>query len=156
MGETTPNYSFKKRNLGHPVRDDDIGDNLDLIDAAIKARADAIATQKGIISVGNLDITEATVWKIEFPFKVTINKVNTAVAIALSANESTVVLKNNAGSAMANGTVTIASAAAKGEVDTASPTTNNVIDVGESMQLVPGGECSTGKVIATVHYTRTP
>lgn len=38
----TTNYSFKKEKLGHPVRDDNIGDNLDLIDTAIKARADAI------------------------------------------------------------------------------------------------------------------
>lgn len=39
----TTNYSFAKRALGHPVRDDDIGDNLDLIDSAIKAREDEIA-----------------------------------------------------------------------------------------------------------------
>ena len=57
MGETTTNYSFKKRNLGHPVQDDDIGDNLDLIDAAIKAREDEIdaleALADGKIIVGN-------------------------------------------------------------------------------------------------------
>lgn len=206
MGDTTTNYTFKKRKLGHSVRDDDIGDNLDLIDTAIKAReteidalealadgkilvgnGDGVASDvgmsgdvtilntgettigankvtiskleaallKGLITVGNLDITEATVWKIEFPFKVTINKVNTVVAIGLSANETTVTLKNNAGSAMANGVITVASGAAKGDVDTASPTTNNVIAAGEDIQLVSSAACTTGKVIATIHYTRT-
>lgn len=40
MADVTANYSFKKRKIGHPVRDDDVGDNLVLIDAAIKARED--------------------------------------------------------------------------------------------------------------------
>lgn len=35
---TTTYYSFGKAKLGHPVRDDDIGDNLDLIDTAIHDR----------------------------------------------------------------------------------------------------------------------
>ena len=38
---TTANYNFKKEKHGHPVRDDDIGDNLDLIDAAIASRPSA-------------------------------------------------------------------------------------------------------------------
>lgn len=37
---TTTNYSFKKSKLGHPVRDDDIGENLDMIDTEIKKRED--------------------------------------------------------------------------------------------------------------------
>ena len=41
---TTDNYNFKKSKLGHPVRDDDIGENLDKIDAAIKDREDEIDT----------------------------------------------------------------------------------------------------------------
>ena len=153
---TTTNYSFVKRKIGHPVRDDDIGDNLVLIDTAIKVRETEIdALQKGLITAGNIDITATTVWKIEFPFKVTINKVNTVVSIGLSAHQTTVTLKNNAGTSMTNVVVTIASAAAKGYVDTASPTLNNVIDAGEDLQLVSSGSCTTGNVIAIVHYTRT-
>lgn len=57
MADTTVNYSFKKRKIGHPVRDDDVGDNLDLIDAAIKAREDEMDTMEaladGKIIVGN-------------------------------------------------------------------------------------------------------
>jgi len=40
----TTNYSFKKQQLGHPTRDTDLGDNLDLIDTTIKTRADAITS----------------------------------------------------------------------------------------------------------------
>jgi hypothetical protein len=113
------------------------------------------ALKKGISVFGDVDITETTVWKIEFPFKVTIDKVNTVVSVALSANETTVTLKNNGGTSMTNGVITIASAAAKGDVDTASPTGHNVIAAGEDIQLVSSGACSTGKVIVTIHYTRT-
>lgn len=113
------------------------------------------ALKKGISVFGDVDITEATVWKIEFPFKVTIDKVNTVVSTALSAHETTVTLKNNIGTSMTDGVITIGSEAAKGDVDTASPTGHNVIGTGEDIQLISSGACSTGKVIVTIHYTRT-
>lgn len=53
----TANYSFEKHEFGYPVRDDELGANLDLIDAAIKAREDetdaADALASGKIIVGN-------------------------------------------------------------------------------------------------------
>ena len=55
----TDNYRFKKHHFGYPVRDDELGDALDLIDAAIKARedetdaTDTLADAK--IIVGNSD-----------------------------------------------------------------------------------------------------
>ena len=109
---------------------------------------------KGIVTYSPLNITGTTVWKIEFPFKVTINKVNTVVTTALSAHATDVTLKNNAGTAMTGGVITIASGAAIGDIDTASPTEHNVIDVGEDLQIVSDGACTTGIVIATIHYTR--
>jgi hypothetical protein len=58
MAETT-NYNLVKASLGHSVRDVDIGSNLDLIDTAIKARADSItaleALADGKIMVGDGD-----------------------------------------------------------------------------------------------------
>ena len=54
---TTDNYGFVKHHFGYPVRDDELGDNLDLIDAAIKAREDETdasdALVDGKIIVGN-------------------------------------------------------------------------------------------------------
>jgi len=54
---TTSNYSFKKNDFGYPVRDDELGSNLDMIDTAIKAREDetdaADALANGKIIVGN-------------------------------------------------------------------------------------------------------
>ena len=61
----TTNYSFKKRKMGHPVRDDDVGDNLDLIDTTIKARETEIdaleALADGKILVGDGDGVAADV-----------------------------------------------------------------------------------------------
>lgn len=42
MTVLTTNYSFKKEALGHPERDTTIGDNLDLIDTAIKGVSDTV------------------------------------------------------------------------------------------------------------------
>lgn len=54
---TTDNYNFKKEHFGYPTRDDEVGDNLDLIDTAIKARETEIdaleALADGKILVGN-------------------------------------------------------------------------------------------------------
>lgn len=56
---TTDNYNFVKHAFGYPTRDDELGSNLDLIDAAIKARedetdaADALADGKVIVGNGS-------------------------------------------------------------------------------------------------------
>ena len=108
---------------------------------------------KGIVTAGNLDICGTTVWKINFPFKVKIDKVITVVTIALSANITTLTLNNHAGTAMAP-TIEIGSAAALGVVDSGIPTTNNEIGADEDLQIVSDGACSTGKINVQVHYTR--
>lgn len=55
--DITDNYSFVKHHFGYPVRDDELGSNLDLIDVAIKARETEIdaleALAEGKILVGN-------------------------------------------------------------------------------------------------------
>jgi hypothetical protein len=61
----TAYYSLDKASLGHSVRDVDIGANLDIIDTAIKARADSItaleALADGKIMVGDGDGAAADV-----------------------------------------------------------------------------------------------
>lgn len=63
---TTTNYGFKKRALGHPVRDDDIGVNLDMIDTEIHNRETDVTINTGDIATNTADIaaiTESvTVW----------------------------------------------------------------------------------------------
>lgn len=115
----------------------------------------ATTLSKGVVTFGNIALKGTEVWKLEFPFKVTIDKVNTVVSIVLSDHATSLTLKNHAGTTMENGGITIDALAAVGDVDTASPTLSNVIDAGESMQFVSNGACSSGKVIAVVHYTRT-
>ena len=51
----TTNYSFKKQDLGHPLRDTYIADNLDLIDTAIKARQNEIFADDIPLRLGSAD-----------------------------------------------------------------------------------------------------
>jgi hypothetical protein len=50
--EETSNYKLVKASLGHSVRDVDIGSNLELIDAALKASADEIFALKAALLYG--------------------------------------------------------------------------------------------------------
>jgi hypothetical protein len=61
----TINYSFEKQDFGHPVRDNELGDNLDLIDSAIKAREHTKGTSNfagsgGVTITHNLDLSDYT------------------------------------------------------------------------------------------------
>lgn len=56
---TTSNYGFKKRALGHPERDYDIGANLDMIDTEIKAREDE--TDGITVTTNTWDVEKATI-----------------------------------------------------------------------------------------------
>lgn len=51
---TTTYYSFEKMKLGHPVRDDDIGDNLDKIDTAIRTGVDGDITLTGKVHLDSI------------------------------------------------------------------------------------------------------
>ena len=156
MGETTANYSFKKRNLGHPVRDDDIGDNLDLIDVAIKARADAIASLKGVLSVGPILQVDALNLTVYFPFKVTITKVRSFLLVVLATADSVVTMKKHDGTSMTDGVLTITSTGSVGDEDSCSPSAENVIAAGEKMTLAIGGGASAGEALFFIEYMRTP
>ena len=61
----TVNYSFVKQDFGHPVRDNELGENLDLIDSAIKAREHTEGTSNfagsgGVTITHNLDLSDYT------------------------------------------------------------------------------------------------
>ena len=72
----TTNYSFVKRKIGHPVRDDDIGDNLELIDTAIKAREDetdgiTVTTNTWAVEKATITLTGATKVNLDGPVDLT-------------------------------------------------------------------------------------
>ena len=152
----TTNYSFVKRALGHPVRDDDIGSNLDLIDSAIKAREDAIATLKGTISFPlSFETDEQTATKLYFPFKATINKIRSIVMKALAATDNGTITGANSTGNSANGVVTVVASAILNEEDSASPTTNIEVAADSYYKLTTSKTTAGGKVLVSVEYTRT-
>ena len=116
------------------------------LEAAIVART---------MSFGSILITETTAWKIYFKEKATITKITSIVTVALSANQTVLTAKNSAASSMADGAITIASGAAAGEVDTASPSDNNVVTAGDFIIVASDGAPTTGEVILNIEYTLT-
>lgn len=152
----TINYSFVKRKIGHPVRDDDIGDNLDLIDAAIKARQTENETLEEVMTFAmSFETNEQTITKLYFPFKATINKIRSIVMKALADTDTGTITGANATGASANGVVTIAASAALNEEDSAIPTTNNVVAADSYYKLTTAKSTAGGKVLVSLEYTRT-
>ena len=152
----TTNYSFKKRKIGHPVRDDDVGDNLDSIDTAIKARETEIDTLEEVSTFAmSFETNEQTATKIYFPYKVTINKIRSIVMKALGGTDTGTITGANATGNSATGVVTVAISAALNEEDNASPTTNNVVAADNYYKLTTAKATAGGKVLVSLEYTRT-
>jgi hypothetical protein len=152
----TANYSFKKRKIGHPVRDDDVGDNLDLIDTAIKARQTENETLEEVMTFAmSFETNEQTATKLYFPYKVTINKIRSIVMKALGATDTGTITGANSTGNSTGGVVTIAISAALDEEDNASPTTNNVVAADGYYKLTTAKSTAGGKVLVSLEYTRT-
>ena len=139
------------------------GDATIIASGALTIAANAVtiakieaALRKGVVAVGPLlqaEVLNATVY---FPFKVTINKVRAFTTVIIGGADSVITLKDHSGDTMANGTITIATAgSAVGDEDSASPTTNNVIDADEKIILAHDGGPNAGEAYFTIEYTRT-
>ena len=111
----------------------------DLAVTAAKLASDAVETAKikdlavthpkllaelleGIVDIEvSFESGETTTHTIYFPMKVTINKIRSFVTIALAGTDAgTITSKNNGGTNMTDGVVTIAASAAIAEEDSAS------------------------------------
>jgi predicted ATP-grasp superfamily ATP-dependent carboligase len=115
------------------------------------------AVSKGLLALEvSFETGEQTTHTIEFPFKVTINKLRAFVTKDLAGTDAgTITAKNNAGTAMTGGTITLAASSAVGTVGTATPTANNVIDTGQVLQLTVAKTTAGGRARVEIQYTRT-
>lgn len=112
------------------------------------------ALQKGLAIVGPLDITGTTVWYLEFPFKVDIEKVIGVVTATIDATAN-IQAKNAAGTMMTDGSFNLtASEYAIGKFKSCSPTASKEIAADASMQIVSDGAAGTGTIYAVIHYKR--
>lgn len=76
------------------------------------------------------------------PFNATLTKVDTTLQGAITTANSTLTVRNNAGSSA--GTITVAFAgSAAGDIDTLSPSSNNTFTTGQKMSIETDGASST-------------
>ena len=156
MGKTTTNYSLKKETLGHPIRDTFTAANLDLIDAAIKARQDSIESLKGVITLDmSFEANLVSATKIYFPFTVEIEKIRSIVTKAVADTDNGTITGANSVGASTNGVVTVAASSAVNDEDTATPTTNVSVAAGSYYKLTTAKETKGGTVLVTLEYKRT-
>jgi len=85
---TTTNYSFKKKALGHPLRDTYTAPNLDLIDAAIKAREASIDALEALAD-GKIMVGSASGVAVDVAMSGDVTILNTG-ATAIGANKVTI------------------------------------------------------------------
>lgn len=93
------------------------------------------------LELGIADLSaEASYFKV-VPFNARLVRAYSVTNGAVAAADVTVTLKNNAGTALTNGAITIATAAsAAGDIDSCEPTANNVFTQGQKIEaLVTGG-----------------
>ena len=153
--ENTLNYSFVTSTLGHPVRDTRVGDNLTLIDTAIKAREDSIETlAAGIVTVPlSFQTNELTSTKVYFPFAATITKIRSIVMLAIAGTDNGTITGNNGSDS--TGVVTVEASAALNVEDSADPVDNNTVAADSYYMLTTAKSTKGGKVLVTLEYTQS-
>lgn len=81
------------------------------------------------------------------PFTGNVTKIYTVIDQALTTADETLTFKNNAGTGMTSGVVTITqSGSADGDIDSATPSANNSFTAGEKITCSIGGENGTAAV----------
>ncbi len=93
---------------------------------------------------------------VYFNSDVTVNKVRALVTSALSgSDDGTITCKNNAGSSMSGGVVTLVASSPVASEATATPTTNNTFTSGQKMQLTVAKTTTGGAATVFIEYTVT-
>ena len=131
-------------------------DTLQVKDTGIAISKLEAALLKGInLFTMRFENNEQTATKIYFPFKVTINKIRSIVMLALGGSDAGTITGANSTGNSANGIVTVAASAPLNEEDSASPTSNNVVEADSYYKLTTAKTTAGGKVLVTLEYTRT-
>ncbi len=113
------------------------------------------AMTPGIVTVPmSFEDGEQTATKIYFPFKVRIDKIRSIVMKAIAGTDDGTITGANASGNSANGVVTVAASSALNTEDSATPTSNNVVEAGSYYKLTASKSTAGGKVLVTLEYTR--
>lgn len=122
---------------------------------AEKVTTDELIGPEGIVSIGPLAVTADTIWYLDFPVKVDVDKVAVVCSTAIDAT-CNVAAKNATGTFMTDGSFNFDPSGVIGDSESVTPTANNEIAADASMQIVadPDAAVTTGAIYAVVHYTR--
>lgn len=94
--------------------------------------------------------------KVLFPFACTLTGIYAEVTKTVQATDScTITPKNNAGTVMGSGTLTLAAGTTIGTAFTSAPVTNNTFTAGQVLTLTVNKGTPGGKALLTLTYTRT-
>lgn len=109
----------------------------------------------GAITVEMNDVSAVETVYVLMPRACTVTKISSVLLNAITIANSIVTARNHAGTSM--GTLTVAfSGSAAGDIDTLSPSSNNVFAAGERLRLVSdGGSTTTSRLFFTIEYTIT-
>ena len=111
---------------------------------------------KGIVTFeASFEATEQTTHKIYFPYPVVISEARAQVTKQLATtNSGTIILKNNAGTSMANGVITFSASAAVGTLGNCRPTTNKGIGATQYLQITVAKTTAGGRARVEIHFTK--
>lgn len=113
------------------------------------------AQTTGIVTVPmSFESGEQTATKIYFPFKARIDKIRSIVMAAIAGTDDGTITGANANGNSANGVVTVAASSAVNTEDSATPTSNNVVEAGSYYKLTTAKSTAGGKVLVTLEFTR--
>lgn len=103
----------------------------------------------------NFETGEVGDFKIYMGFPGTlVNEYAYATKVIAGTDNGTIVPKNNAGTTMANGTITFTAADPRGTAYTAAPTTNNTFVAGDVLTFTTAKVTAGGKVHLSLRFTR--
>ena len=109
---------------------------------------------KGIVALEvSFESGEQTTHKIYFPHAVVITEARAQVTKALAAtNSGTITLKNNAGTAMANGVITFSASAPLSTLGFCKPTSNQGIASTNYLQITVAKTTAGGRARVEIHF----
>ncbi len=98
----------------------------------------------GVLNLGPLTLGTADDQHVVFPYACTVTRIDCIIDRALTTADEVLTFKNNAGTGLTAGVITITqSGSADGDIDSVSPTANNTFTAGQKLTCSIGGQNGT-------------
>lgn len=135
----------------YPIQTDNIGDGQ----VAVTNLSEELTFEEIIVPV-SFEANEVGDMKIRIEYACTVTAIYAAVSKAIAAtDDATIVPKNNSGTTMGTGTITLPASTAIGTAVTSTPSTDNTFTAGQIMTLTTAKTTAGGKALVTIKVVRT-